>query len=34
MEITIYVDSKGTVTIDYPDWMTETEALERVLSSL
>ena len=34
MEITIYVDGDGTVTIDYPEWMTEAEALERVLISL
>ena len=34
MKIVVYVDSNGNVTIDYPDWMTETEALERVASSL
>ena len=30
MEIAIYFDGNGTVTIDYPDWMTVTEALMRV----
>lgn len=34
MEITIYVDGNGTVTFDYPAWMDEDEALERVYASL
>ena len=34
MEITIYVDEAGNITIDYPNWMSEQEAVERAYAML
>lgn len=34
MNITVYVGTGGKITIHYPEWMTEEEALAQVYSSL
>lgn len=34
MNITVYVGTGGKITIHYPEWMTEEEALAQVYSGI